>query len=115
MAVCTNFVLINKILCGYGTMFLEYEEFFAKKSKAVSHFRAMGDQTHLYIFQYDKLLSKAYVKTAHAVCESTKLFLTWSDFTILSIIKLVILARDHIVFNLSLQTKYQFADTNIIK
>ena len=74
MAVCTNFVLINKILCGYGTMFLEYEEFLQKKGKAVSHFRAMGDQTHLYIFQYDKSLSKAYVKTAHAVCESTKLF-----------------------------------------
>jgi|SRR5690606_38584070 len=74
MAVCKNFVLINKILCGYGTMFPEYEDFLQKKGKAVSHFRAMGDQTHLYIFQYDKLLSKAYVKTAHAVCKSKKLF-----------------------------------------
>ena len=47
MAVCTNFVLINKILCGYGTMFPEYEELLQKKGKAVSHFRVMGDQTRL--------------------------------------------------------------------
>ena len=33
MAVCTNFVLINKILCGYGTMFLEYEEFLQQKAR----------------------------------------------------------------------------------
>ena len=59
---------------------VKYEETLHKKSKAVSHFRAMGDQTHLYIFQYHKLLSKAYVKTAHAVCESTKLFLDMERF-----------------------------------
>jgi len=34
MAVCTNFVLIDKILCGYGTMFLEYKEFFAEKARS---------------------------------------------------------------------------------
>jgi len=47
MAVCTNFVLINKILCGYGTMFPGYEEFLQKKQGAVSHFKPLGDQTHL--------------------------------------------------------------------
>ena len=45
MAVCTNFALINKNLYGYGTMFLEYEDFLQKKGKAVSHFRVKGDQT----------------------------------------------------------------------
>ena len=75
-----NFVLIIYGFWVYGTMQLGYEETLHKKGKAVSHFRAMGDQTHLYIFQYDKLLSKAYVKTAHAVCESTKLFLDMERF-----------------------------------
>ncbi len=46
MAVCTNFVLINKILYGYGTMFLECKDFFAEKQGAVSHFSIEGDQTH---------------------------------------------------------------------
>jgi len=31
----------------YGTMFFVYEEILAKKSKAASHFRLKGDQTHL--------------------------------------------------------------------
>jgi len=74
MAVCTNFVLINKILCGYGTMFPEYEEFLQKKQGAVSHFSIEGDQTQLWNIEVKKLLPKAYVKTAHAVYESTKLF-----------------------------------------
>ena len=44
-----------------------------KKQGAVSHFRVMGDQTH-FKTKSNKVLSKAYVKTAHAVYESTKLF-----------------------------------------
>jgi len=58
----------------------DMKKLYTKKGKAVSHFRDMGDQTHLYISQYYKLLSKAYVKTAHAVCESTKLFLDMERF-----------------------------------
>jgi len=79
MAVCTNFVLINKILCGYGTMFLKYEDFLQKKQGAVSHFRTEGDQTLLH---YSVMLSpKANVRTAHMPYTKVRNFLTWSDFT----------------------------------
>src|SRR5690606_303631 len=79
MAVCPNFVLINKILCGYGTMFLEYEEFLQKKAR---RFHTLVSRATKPVFKTNviKLSPKAYVKTAHAVCESTKLFLDMERF-----------------------------------
>ena len=74
MAVCTNFVLINKILCGYGTMFPECKEFFCRKSKERFHTLESWATKPTLKLKVIKLLSKAYVKTAHAVYESTKLF-----------------------------------------
>lgn len=74
-----------------------YEEYLQKKQGAASHFRVKGDQTHLYNLSTKKLLSKAYVRTARMPFAKVGNFMTWSDFTILSIVKLVVLTRENIV------------------
>ena len=68
-----------------------------KKQGAVSHFRTVGDQTLLYNLSIVKIPPKAYVRTARMPFAKVGNFLTWSDFTILSKVKLVILSRDNIV------------------
>lgn len=74
-----------------------YEWSLQKKQGAASHFRVKGDQTHLYNLSTKKLLSKAYVRTARMPFAKVGNFMTWSDFTILSIVKLVVLTRENIV------------------
>ncbi len=74
------------------------EEYLPKKKQgAASHFRLMGDQTRLYNLSIVKLSSKANVRTARMPYVKVINFLTWSDFTILSKIKLVVLSRENIV------------------
>jgi hypothetical protein len=51
-----------------------YEWSLQKKQGAASHFRTVGDQTHLYNLSIEKVLSKAYVRTARMPCKSRKLF-----------------------------------------
>ena len=51
-------------------MFLVYEEILAKKARRLHTLVPRATKPYLNKF---KLLPKAYVKTAHAVCESTKL------------------------------------------
>ena len=72
MAVCTNFVLINKILCGYGTMFLEYEEFLQKKARSGFTLSTRGCPTTLTnkLFAIESLRENR----SHAVYKSKKLF-----------------------------------------
>ncbi|QIH40302.1 hypothetical protein G7A72_16455 [Flavobacterium sp. Sr18] len=51
-----------------------YEWSLHKKQGAASHFRTVGDQTHLYNLSIEKVLSKAYVRTARMPYKSKKLF-----------------------------------------
>ena len=57
----------------YGTMFLVYEEILAKKARRLHTLESRATKPYLETFRFNKSLSKAYVKTAHAVYESTKL------------------------------------------
>jgi|GEM_PF-5526396 len=72
MAVCTNFVLINNILCGYGTMFRECKEFFAEKARSGFTLSIRGCPTTLTnkLFAIESLRENR----SHAVCKSKKLF-----------------------------------------
>ena len=86
-----------------------------KKQGAVSHFRTVGDQTRLYNFSIVKIPPKAYVRTARMPFAKVVNFLTWSDFTILSKVKLVVSARENIVLIMPKMANCQFARTNITK
>ncbi len=84
-----------------------------KKQGAASHFRTVGDQTRLCNLSIGKVLSKAYVRTARMPDAKVRNFLTWSDFTILSIVKLVVSVRENIVLIMPKMANCQFASTNI--
>lgn len=64
-----------------------------KKARRFHYSRVKGDQTQLE----NKPPSKVHVKTAHAICESTKLFLDMERFHNGLDGKLVVLTRDNIV------------------
>src|SRR5690606_26320873 len=72
MAVCTNFVLINKILCSYGTMFLKHEDFLQKKARSGFTLSIRGCPTTrtIKLFAIESLRENR----PHAVYKSTKLF-----------------------------------------
>lgn len=97
MAVCTNFALINKNLYGYGTMQLGYEETLRKKKTRRFHTLVLRATKPIFKIKILKYPTKAYVKTAHAVCESTKLFLDMERFHDTLEGKLVVSVRDNIV------------------
>lgn len=74
-----------------------YEGSLQKKARNGLTLSIRGCPTTLTIINNYCMQLKAYVRTARMPYAKVRNFLTWSDFTILSKVKLVVLSRENIV------------------